>query len=402
MELKTKIIPLAGSLALILGVSLAGCSKQQGGMPQGGPAEVGVVTLAPQSVVITSELSGRTTASVVAEIRPQVSGILLQRRFREGSDVKAGDVLYQIDAASYQAAYESAKAALAKAEANVATARLKAGRYQELVGIKAVSQQATDEANAALKQAEAEVAGSKAAVEAARINLAYTRVEAPISGRIGKSALTQGALVTANQAVALATVQQLDPINVDITQSSTELLQMRRALNAGRLKRVAADQAKVKLLLEDGSAYPLEGQLAFSEATVDPGTGTVTLRAVFPNPKGELLPGMYVRAVLEQGMREQALLAPQQGVTRNAQGQAVAMVVNAEEKVEPRILKTERAIGDKWLVSEGLQAGDRLIVEGLQKARPGTPVKAVPAGSPAGAAPVPGASAAASAPAARQ
>lgn len=398
MQPTTRILPLASALALIFALVLAGCGKQQAptGMPQGGPVEVGVVTVQPQSVAITSELSGRTAPSVIAEIRPQVGGILLNRAFREGSDVKAGELLYQIDPATYQAAHESARATLAKAEASLATARLKAGRYQELVGIKAVSQQSYDEASAALKQAEADVAAGKAAVEAARISLAYTRVVAPISGRIGKSSLTQGALVTANQATALATVQQLDPINVDISQSSTELLQMRRAMEAGKLQRAGADQATVKLLLDDGSAYPLEGRLAFSEATVDPGTGTVTLRAVFPNPKRELLPGMYVRAVLEQGVKDQALVVPQQGVTRNAQGQAVGMVVNAEGKVEARILTTERAIGDKWLVTEGLQPGDRLIVEGLQKARPGTPVNAVPAGAPAASGP------AVSAPAARQ
>lgn len=398
MKPTRRIVPLASTLALISGLLLTGCGRQQSpaGMPQGGPVEVGVVTVQPQSVAITSELSGRTAPSVIAEIRPQVGGILLNRAFREGSDVKAGELLYQIDPATYQAAHESARASLAKAEANLATARLKAGRYQELVGIKAVSQQAYDEASAALKQAEADVAAGKATAEAARINLAYTRVVAPISGRIGKSSVTQGALVTANQATALATVQQLDPLNVDVTQSSTELLQTRRAMEAGKLKRDGANQATVKLLLDDGSTYPLEGKLAFSEATVDPGTGTVTLRAVFPNPKRELLPGMYVRAVLEQGVKDQALVVPQQGVTRNTQGQAVGMVVNAEGKVEARILTTERAIGDKWLVTEGLQAGDKLIVEGLQKALPGTPVNAVLAGAPAASEP------AASAPAARQ
>ena len=407
MELKTRTLPLVGALALAFGLTLAGCGKQgqqgAGGMQQGGPVEVGVVTVQPQSVAITSELSGRTNAYTIAEIRPQVGGILQSRAFKEGADVKAGELLYQIDPATYQATYESAKASLAKAEANLASVKLKATRYAELVDSKAVSQQSNDEAQATLKQGEADVASAKAAVETARINLAYTRVASPISGRVGKSAVTQGALVTASQATALTTVQQLDPIYVDVTQSSTELLQLKRAMDAGQLKRAGAEAAKVKLQLDDGSTYAQEGKLTFSDATVDTSTGTVTLRAVFPNPKHELLPGMYVRAVLEQGVKDQALVVPQQGVTRNAQGQAVAMVVNGEGKVEPRILKTERAIGDKWLVTEGLKAGDKLIVEGLQKARPGTPVNAVPAGS-AAAAPgkAGGAPAAASAPAAKQ
>lgn len=375
-------------------LALVACGKAPapGGMPPGagGPPEVGVITVQLQTVAITSELSGRTVANVIAEIRPQIGGIVQSRSFREGGEVKAGEQLYQIDPAVYQANHESAKAGLAKAEANLVTVRLKAERYRELLSAKAVSQQAVDDIQASLKQAEADVAASKASAELARINLAYTRVVSPISGRIGKSEVTQGALVTANQTAALATVQQLDPINVDVTQSSTEMMQMKRALEAGSLKSAGPDKAKVKLLLDDGSFYPLEGKMTFSEATVDAGTGTVTLRATFPNPKRELLPGMYVRAVVEQGVKEQAIVVPQQGVSHDPQGRALGMVVNAEGKVEPRVLKTERAIGNQWLVSEGLKAGDQLIVEGLQKARPGTPVKAVPAGTkaaPAGAAP---------------
>jgi membrane fusion protein (multidrug efflux system) len=394
--------PLLSVLALSITLALAACGKSQapGGMAggAGAPPEVGVYTVQPESVSITSELSGRTVANVVAEIRPQIGGIVHSRLFREGSEVKAGELLYQIDPAVYQANYDSAVAGQAKAEANLATLRLKAERYKELLAAKAVSQQAYDDADAALKQAEAEIAVTKAAADLARINLGYTRVVSPISGRIGKSTVTQGALVTANQATALATVQQLDPINVDVTQSSTELMQMKRALEAGTLKSAGMDQAQVKLILEDGSAYPHEGKLAFSEATVDEGTGTVTLRAVFPNPKRNLLPGMYVRAVIEQGVKEHALAVPQQGVSHDPQGNAIGMVVNAEGKVEARPLKTDRAIGNRWLVTEGLAAGDKLIVEGLQKARPGSPVTAVPAGQPK-AAP---ATAAGAAPAAKQ
>ena len=377
---------LRSVLALTVVLSLAACGKPQqaGGMPPGagGPPEVGIVTLQTETVAITSELAGRTSAHVVAEIRPQIGGIIQKRAFREGSEVKAGELLYQIDPALYQANYDSAKAALAKTEANLTTVRLRADRFKELLSAHAVSQQAYDDANATLRQTEADIAASRAAIEVARINLNYTRVVSPISGRIGMSSITQGALVTANQPTALATVQQLDPINVDITQSSTEMLQMKRALESGALKDAGAGQAAVKLKLDDGSIYPIEGKLAFSEASVDAGTGSVTLRAVFPNPKRNLLPGMYVRAVIEQGVKEQALLVPQQGVSHDPQGKAVAMVVNAEGKVEPRVVKAERAIGNKWLVTEGLAAGDKVIVEGLQKARPGSPVNAVPAGSP--------------------
>lgn len=391
------------SVALTL--ALAGCGKGQspgmGGMPGGGgPSEVGVVVLQPETMTVTAELSGRTVANVIAEIRPQVGGVIQQRHFQEGGEVKAGELLYQIDPAMYQASFDSASATLAKAEANLATTRLKAERYQELLATKAISQQAYDDISAALKTGEADVAAAKAAVSAARINLNYTRVASPISGRIGKSSVTQGALVTANQANALATVQQLDPINVDVTQSTRDMMQLKRAFDSGQIKNAGNGQAKVKLLLEDGSAYPLEGKLAFSEATVDANTSTVTLRAVFPNPKRELLPGMYVRAVVEQGIREQSLLVPQQGVSRDPQGNATAMVVGAENKAEPRLLKAERAIGDKWLVTEGLKAGDQLIVEGLQKVRPGAPVKPVPAGSSPAQAGGPAAGAAGAAPAA--
>jgi membrane fusion protein (multidrug efflux system) len=377
----TKLI--ATALLLMAGLTVTGCGKKQPSMPQGGPPEVGVITVQPQRVAITTELSGRTAPNMIAEVRPQVGGIIKKRLFVEGSDVKAGEVLYQIDPASYEAAYASAKAVLARSEAALWSIRLKAERYQDLVKIKAVSQQDNDDAQAALRQAEAEVAAAKAAVETARINLAYTKITAPISGRIGRSSVTEGALVTASQPSALATVQQLSTMFVDVTQSSAELLKLKQNLASGLLKNSTNAQARVKLLLEDGSPYPLPGSLKFSEVTVDQSTGSITLRAIFPNPKQVLLPGMFVRAILEEGINEQAILVPQRGVTRNPKGEAMVMIVGAEEKVEPRVITVMRTVGDNWLVSGGLKAGDRVILEGLQRARPGTPVKAVPFGVPA-------------------
>lgn len=339
--------------------------------------EVGVVEIKPRTVTLDTELAGRTAAYLIAEVRPQVGGIVLERLFEEGSEVKAGQVLYRIDPATYQAAYDLAKATLARDEAALTTARLKAGRYEELVKIKAVSQEDYDDAAAALKQAQATVAIDKAAVETARIELAYTRVTAPIDGRIGRSTVTQGALVTADQTTALATIQQLDPIYVDVTQSSTDLLHLKRALASGRLQRADQLEANVELMLEDGTRYGPRGRLQFSEVSVDERTGTVTLRAVFPNPEQELLPGMYVRAMLTEGVRQQAILAPQQAVTRDPQGKATALVLNPQDKVEPRNLTVERALGNQWLITDGLQAGDRLIVDGLQKVRPGAQARAV-------------------------
>ncbi|MDA8428067.1 MAG: efflux RND transporter periplasmic adaptor subunit [Geobacteraceae bacterium] len=359
----------------------ASCAKPPQAPPKAGPPEVGVVVIQPQRVAITTELSGRTSPCMVAEVRPQVNGIIQKRVFTEGSDIKAGQVLYQIDPAAYQAAYASAKAGEARAEANLIPARLKEQRYKDLVKIKAVSQQDSDDAYAAFKQAEADVAATKAAVETARINLAYTRVTAPISGRIGRSSVTDGALVTASQPTALATIQQLGSMYVDVTQSSAEMLQLKQNLASGLLKNSGKDQARVKLLLEDGSPYPSPGTLKFSEVTVDQSTGSITMRAIFPNPKQTLLPGMFVRAILEEGVSEHAILVPQRGVSRNPKGEATVLVVGAEEKVEPRVIKVVRTLGDNWLVSDGLKAGDRVIVEGLQKARPGTPVKAVPFGA---------------------
>ncbi|MEW6584493.1 MAG: efflux RND transporter periplasmic adaptor subunit [Nitrospirota bacterium] len=380
---RAKIISIVGMLVGYLVTS--GCGKQSAevGKAPNTPPEVGVVVVQPQRVALTTELPGRTSAYLIAEVRPQVGGIIQKRLFTEGADVKAGEVLYQIDPATYQAAYNSAKAALARAEANLIPTRLKAERYNELVKINAVSQQEYDDVSAALKQAEADVEAGKAALETARINLDYTKVTAPVSGRIGRSSVTNGALVTASQPAALATIQQLSPIYVDVVQSSAELLRLKQNLSSGLLKSNGAAQAKVKLLLEDGSAYPSPGTLKFSEVTVDQSTGSITLRAIFPNPKKILLPGMFVRAILEEGVSDRAILVPQRGVTRDPAGNAMVMVVGGEEKVEPRVIKVVRTVGDNWLVSEGLKAGDRVIIEGLQKARPGTPVKAVSFGSKA-------------------
>ena len=377
---KIKQIVVAG--ILVTGVMVTGCDKKTTGnkLPSG-PPEVGVVVVKPERVTLTTELSGRTSPHLIAEVRPQVNGIIQKRVFAEGSDVKAGQVLYQIDPATYQAAYDSAKAAQARAEANLFPARLKEERYRELVKIKGVSQQEYDDVTAAFKQAEADVASTKAAVEIARINLAYTKVKAPISGRIGRSNVTDGALVTASQPAALATIQQLDSMYVDVTQSTADLLKMKQNFANGILKKSGTAQAPVKLLLEDSSPYPVPGTLKFSEVTVDQSTGSVTLRAVFPNPKQILLPGMFVRAILEEGIDEKAILIPQRGVSRNPKGDAVVMVVGAGEKVESRAIKVIRTVGDSWLVGEGLKAGDRVILEGFQKARPGTQVKVVPFGA---------------------
>ncbi|TSK08205.1 MAG: efflux RND transporter periplasmic adaptor subunit [Geobacter sp.] len=378
-QLLSVVLMLGGSLVL------AGCGKKQqpAGPPQG-PPEVGVIEIQPQRVALTTELPGRTSPYLIAEVRPQVTGIIQKRVFTEGSDVKAGQVLYQIDPATYQAAYASAKAAEARAEANVLPAKLKEERFRELVKINAVSKQDYDSAYAALKQAEADVASAKAQVESARINLAYTRVTAPISGRIGRSSVTDGALVTANQAAPLATIQQLSTMYVDVTQSSSDMLKLKQSLAQGLMKRDKGGEARVKLLLEDGTAYPVTGTLKFSDVTVDQSTGSITVRALFPNPKQTLLPGMFVRAVLEEGVNEAAILVPQRGVTRNAAGQAIVMVVGAENKVEPRPVQVARTVGDNWLVSGGLKAGDKVILEGIQKARPGTQVKMVPFQSPEG------------------
>jgi membrane fusion protein (multidrug efflux system) len=342
---------------------------------------VGVETLRSERVVLTMELPGRTAAYLIAEVRPQVNGIIQKRQFREGSDVAAGSLLYQIDPAPYEAAHDQARAALAVAEANLPAARLRAERLKGLVEIHAVGRQEYDDAAAALLRAEASVASARAAVASARINLSYTPLRAPISGRVGKSTVTVGALVTAYQPTPLAVIQQLDPIYVDVTQASADVLRLRRNLQSGRITHGGPKQSKVKLVLEDGTPYTREGQLQFRDVTVDPTTGSVVLRMVFPNPDATLLPGMYVRAVVEEGVRDKAVLAPQQGITRDAKGTARALVIGAQGKVEERTLVLDRPFGDRWLVTEGLEDGDQVIVEGLQKVRPGVAVKAVPASS---------------------
>ncbi len=385
MKIKRSRLLAPASIALIGALLLAGCSGDKQAAPAAAvppPAPVvTVLTVKSESVPLMAELPGRTSPYLIAELRPQVTGIIQQRQFNEGSTVDAGQVLYRIDPATYRAAYDSARANLARAEANVHAARLKAERYAGLVQIEAVSKQANDEASAALKQAQADVAAAKAAVDKAKIDLEFTRVKSPIAGRIGRSTVTPGALVTANQAEALATVQQLDPIYVDLTQSSVEMLRLRRDLEAGKLQRAGGRTVPVTLVLEDGSEYAAEGELAFSEVSVDPSTGSVTLRAVFPNPQGELLPGMYVRARLAQGVRSDAILVPHAALSRDPRGNAVLMVVNGEGKVEARTVKAAQSLGDKWVISDGLAAGERIIVEGLQRARPGTVVQAQEVGA---------------------
>jgi membrane fusion protein (multidrug efflux system) len=371
---------------MVLVVSLlAACSGGQNqGAGAGAAPEVGVITLAPQAVSLSTELPGRTAAYRIAEVRPQVEGIIKRRLFKEGSEVAAGQPLYEIDAAPYQAALLRAQAGLASSEAQLTAARLVAGRYVPLQKEGAISQQELDTALANQSSAEAAVAAAKAAVETARIDVGYTQVRAPIAGRIGRSQVTEGALVKAAQDAAIATIAQLDPIYVDVTESSAELLRLRRDMDAGRLQRDARQQATVTLLLEDGSRYADTGVLQFSEVTVDPGTGSVLLRAEFPNRARHLLPGMFVRATLGVGSSKEALLVPQAGVSRNARGEATVLLVDAQSKVSERVIEVDRAVGSNWLVSSGLKAGDRVIVEGLQKARAGATVKAMPVGDASG------------------
>jgi len=365
MHSKPAFAVLVSAIAVAM-LSLTGCQESSAPQTQQTP-QVGVVTLEAKPFTLTSEVPGRTSAYRIAEVRPQVNGIIQKRLFTEGSEVKAGQQLYQIDPATYEATLKSA-------QATQLSAKSLADRYKLLVADKAVSQQAYDEARAAALQADA-------ALEQARIDLRYTKVMAPISGRIGRSAVTEAALVSNGQTNAMATIQQLDPIYVDVTQSSKELLRLRRDLADGRLQKASESAAKVALKLEDGSQYAHEGTLEFSEVAVDESTGSVTLRAVFPNPDHLLLPGMFVHAELLSGVRQNAILAPQQGVTRNQRGEPTAMVVGADNKVELRVLKADRTAGSAWLVEDGLKEGDRLITEGLQFVQPGAEVKAVPAGN---------------------
>lgn len=341
------------------------------------PSEVAIVTVAPERVVMSTELPGRLEATRVAQVRARVSGIVQKRVFREGGDVKAGEVLFRIDPAQYQAAYNSAQATLARADANLAQANLKVQRYKPLVETNAISKQEYDEAQTAQKQAAADVAAAKAVQETARLNLGYATVTAPISGRIGRAQVTEGALVGQGEATPLATIQQIDPIYLNLTQSATEVLQLRRALASGQLKRVGHEQAKVTLVTEDGRPYAHAGKLLFSDLTVDESSGAITLRAEFPNPERMLLPGLYVRARLEQAASDNAILVPQQAVQRSPTGASV-MLVGADDKVAVQTVKAESAQGNAWIISEGLKAGDRVIVEGVQKVKAGAPVKAVP------------------------
>jgi len=375
--------PLVESLIVVImlvGLFLAGCDQGTSAPPPPPVPEVGTVTVSTKSVVLTTELPGRTTAYRVAEIRPQVNGLVQKRLFTEGSGVKAGQALYQIDPAPFQVALDNAKAALRKVEANLPAVRSRAKRIEGLLAAKAVSQQDYDDAAAALKQAEAEMEYCKATVEAARINLGYTTITAPIPGQIGKSNVTEGALVSAYQPTPLATIQQLDPIYVDVTQSTAELLRLKRRIESGGLDQNGKNQKMVRLILEDGSEYSLEGNLVFRDVTVDPSTGSVILRIVFPNPDGVLLPGMFVRAVVKEGINNQAILIPQEAVSRDPKGNPLALIVKPNGFVQQRQIEIDRAMGNQWLVASGLNAGERIIIEGMQKVRPGASVKAVPVG----------------------
>ncbi len=363
--------------AIVAAVVLTGCEQVAEQAPNSAlqVTPVGVVTLKSQALTLKKVLPGRISAFQIAEIRPQVSGIVESRLFTEGKQVEQGQALYQINPAIFKAQLAASEASVARAQASIASSKAKATRFSELLKIKAVSQQDFDEADAAYKQAKAELLTAKAQLQTAQINLDYSHVSSPISGQISKSSVTVGALVSTNQAMALATVTQLDPIYVDLTQSSNELTRVKKALASGLLTVDPATQMDVELIMEDGSIYPHKGTLQFSEVTVDPSTGSVTLRAKFPNPEKLLLPGMYARASIVEGVKSDAILAPQRGVSRNSKGEPTALVVSKNTRVESRVLKIDRSVGANWLVTEGLIAGDRLIVEGLQKIHPGAAVK---------------------------
>jgi membrane fusion protein (multidrug efflux system) len=387
------------TLAIALLSAVAACGKKPEAQAQP-PAGVSFVTIAPERLALSAELPGRLEATRIAQIGARAAGIVLKRNFREGSDVKAGQTLYQIDPAPLQAAYDSAQATLAKAEANLTTATLKAQRYKPLVDVNAVSKQDYDDTVATQKQAAADVASAKASRQTASLNLGYATVTSPISGRIGKALVTEGALVGQGEVTQLAVVQQIDPIYVNLTQSSTDILKLQQAMKSGQLESAGAGQAKVTLVTEDGRTYPQSGKLLFSDLTVDANTGSVTLRAEFPNPDRNLLPGMYVRARLEQAVNASALTVPQQAVQRDLNGASV-FVIGADNKVAVRPVTADVAQGDKWIVTEGLKAGDKVIVDGLQKVKPGAPVNPSPwkpnAAPAATAAPAAGAGASAAA-----
>lgn len=366
-----RCLPLSGFI--VCAALLTGCDGQENPQQHAQAPQVSVHIVKSAPLAVTTELPGRTDAYRVAEVRPQVSGIILHRNFTEGSDVKAGESLYQIDPATYQAAYDNAKGELVKAQAAANIAHLTVKRYVPLVGTQYVSKQEYDQAVATAQQADASVVAAKAGVESARINLAYTKVTSPINGRIGKSSVTEGALVTNGQATALATVQQLDPIYVDVTQSSSDFMRLKQQTSLQK-----GETSSVELLMENGQPYPLKGTLQFSDVTVDESTGSITLRALFPNPQHMLLPGMFVRARIDEGTQPDAILVPQQGVTRTPRGDATVLVVNEKNQVESRTVVAPQAIGDRWLITEGLKNGDRVIISGLQKVRPGVTVVAIP------------------------
>ncbi|EMG8336429.1 efflux RND transporter periplasmic adaptor subunit [Enterobacter hormaechei] len=366
-----RCLPLSGFI--VCAALLTGCDGQENPQQHAQAPQVSVHIVKSAPLTVKTELPGRTDAYRVAEVRPQVSGIILHRNFTEGSDVKAGESLYQIDPATYQAAYDNAKGELVKAQAAANIAHLTVKRYVPLVGTQYVSKQEYDQAVATAQQADASVVAAKAGVESARINLAYTKVTSPINGRIGKSSVTEGALVTNGQSTALATVQQLDPIYVDVTQSSSDFMRLKQQTSLQK-----GDTSSVELLMENGQPYPLKGTLQFSDVTVDESTGSITLRALFPNPQHMLLPGMFVRARIDEGTQPDAILVPQQGVTRTPRGDATVLVVNDKNQVESRTVVAPQAIGDRWLITEGLKNGDRVIISGLQKVRPGVTVVAIP------------------------
>ena len=383
--MRSKILIAAGG-ALLFAAALVGCGKKPPPPPP--PAVVGYAVVKSEPVTLSTELPGRTAAYVTAEVRPQVNGVIRTRTFTEGADVRAGQLLFEIDPAPYRASLGQAQAQLANAQANVATQKVKFERYADLVKINAVSKQDADDARAAYGQAVANVSLAREQVRAAAVNLGYTRVTSPVSGRIGRAAVTQGGLATAGQTQALATVQQLDPIYVDVAQSADELLKLKRDIAGGKLEGAGPQSVDVRLALSDGSQYPTVGRLRFSEAQVDPTTGSVTLRAIFPNPNRTLLPGMYVRAQIGQAVDATGVRAPQGGVQRNETGDATGMVVGAKGGPESRVIKTGPAIGSNWLVTDGLKPGDKLIVEGLAKLQgppqPGAPPpKVVPASASA-------------------
>lgn len=378
-----RLVPWKTGLPLLaFGLTLSACTRQTAAPPAPPTPEVATVAVASQSILLTTELPGRTSPYLIADIRPQINGLVQKRLFTEGADVQTGQALYQIDPAPFQAALDSAQAAVVRAEASLPALEHRASRYKEALADKAVSQQDLDDASGALKQSQADIAYWKASVETARINLGYARIVSPISGRIGKSSVTDGAIVTAYQPAPLASIQQLDPIYVDVPQSTAELLRLQRRLEAGQLNPGGTNFSKVRLLLGDGKDYPLEGTLQFRDVSVDPTTASVILRMVFPNPNRVLLPGMFVRVVVKEGVNDKAILVPQQTVSRDPKGNPTTLVVDAAGKVEQRSITLDRAIGASWLVSSGLAVGERLIMEGMQKVRPGAAVKEVPFGAP--------------------